>query len=625
VATGAIDALGGAAVLLPLWIWWSVWRGGEPASVWLGALPLLACAALLLARFRAAVVPSGALRWSLVGGAGLLLWSACSMLWAADSGAALQATEQFALYLAAFAIVTFWPPTIDGLRLLVLAWVAVTLIAALAVLASSGGLIDGRLAIPTGYPNATAALFAMGALAALALGSSRGSRLALGAAASALLLGLSLLAQSRGAAIVLCAAFALAVALSAARWRLLRTGAAAALALFAFSGPLLSVRTEALKAAHPALHHRGALLIAGLLAGALAIALRRLSWPQLRWTRRSRWAVALVVAALTVGGALAASATLASDAARLGSANYARLELGSSRYTGDLGSYRPDYWRVALSGGASHPLLGAGAGGFAGLYLQDRRTTKAPQHAHSVWLETFAELGVPGLLMLLAFAGCLCTALAAALRRTAAPQRDVLLAAALPGAFLAMHASVDWVASFPVLAVPAIGLAAAAASAHAGRPVNRGNGRWVRVALAALGVSALVAIPLLVSTRLTDHALASWARHPGAAISELRLAEQFDPLSARPPLALGVVALEVRRPAVAVGALREAVRRNPEDWFARYALGLLAAADGQRAAARRLLGRALARNPREPLIAAALRAPGLDPLAGLRAALAEHG
>src|SRR5207253_852652 len=75
-----------------------------------------------------------------------------------------------------------------------------------------------------------------------------------------------------------------------------------------------------------------------------------------------------------------------------------------TRFTGDLGSYRVDYWRVALRVGAQRPVTGVGAGNFGAAYLARRHTPQAPLYAHSGWLESFATLGVPGLAAMLAFA-----------------------------------------------------------------------------------------------------------------------------------------------------------------------------------------------------------------------------
>ena len=64
---------------------------------------------------------------------------------------------------------------------------------------------------------------------------------------------------------------------------------------------------------------------------------------------------------------------------------------------------RYDYWRVALDEFSSEPFHGVGAGGYDPGYYLHRRTTEAIQQPHSLELQTLAELGIVGGLLLLAF------------------------------------------------------------------------------------------------------------------------------------------------------------------------------------------------------------------------------
>ena len=122
---------------------------------------------------------------------------------------------------------------------------------------------------------------------------------------------------------------------------------------------------------------------------------------------------------------------------------------------------RPAYWRAAASDASAHPLLGSGAGSFDDYWLVHRSIPAYVQDAHSLYLETAAELGVVGLALL----GCvllvpLATAVAA--RR----QPHVPVAAAAYVTFL-VHAGLDWDWEMP--ATTLAGLACAAAllgSAH---------------------------------------------------------------------------------------------------------------------------------------------------------------
>src|SRR5439155_953216 len=66
------------------------------------------------------------------------------------------------------------------------------------------------------------------------------------------------------------------------------------------------------------------------------------------------------------------------------------------------GSNRSEYWRVAWREYEDHPWLGGGAGSYQRFWLRHRRNGLPVLDAHSLYLETLAELGPLGLLLLLA-------------------------------------------------------------------------------------------------------------------------------------------------------------------------------------------------------------------------------
>src|ERR1022692_350968 len=64
---------------------------------------------------------------------------------------------------------------------------------------------------------------------------------------------------------------------------------------------------------------------------------------------------------------------------------------------------RYDYWRIAWRMWKDNPLLGVGAGNYPRDYYQLRATTEDIEQPHSVELQSLAELGIPGLLLLACF------------------------------------------------------------------------------------------------------------------------------------------------------------------------------------------------------------------------------
>jgi O-antigen ligase len=116
---------------------------------------------------------------------------------------------------------------------------------------------------------------------------------------------------------------------------------------------------------------------------------------------------------------------------------------------------RPAFWRVAVSDASSHPLLGSGAGSFDDYWLRHRAIGAFVEDAHSLYLETAAELGLVGLTLL----GCaLLVPLAAAARRRLDPL--VSIAAAAYVTFL-VHAGLDWDWEMPATTLAGLALAAA--------------------------------------------------------------------------------------------------------------------------------------------------------------------
>jgi tetratricopeptide (TPR) repeat protein len=152
--------------------------------------------------------------------------------------------------------------------------------------------------------------------------------------------------------------------------------------------------------------------------------------------------------------------------------------------------------------------------------------------------------------------------------------------------------------------VPALALAGAAAGGGAARHGSKGwRRRPARIAgVAALAVVAVTAVPPLMAAWLIDRAQREWRADPQSALADLRRAEDVNPLSARPPLVRGILAIEIGAPREARAAFGEAARRDPSAWYPPLALGMLAAASGQHADAERYVAVAAARNPRAPSI-----------------------
>jgi O-Antigen ligase len=311
----------------------------------------------------------------------------------------------------------------------------------------------GRLDQPLTYWNATGALAAIGLVlcARVTADATRPPWLRAGAAASAVLLGMGCyLSFSRGALAALAAGLLTLVLLAPTRAQLraavlvLAAGAAGALAAASSSA------VRALDGSLGAREREGAivLVVALVLAGVAALGARaRTADRPLALPGWSRWAALAAIAALLVVPIVAARGHQQAPPVT-GATNQRFASLGSNRY---------GYWRVAVNTGLDHPLAGVGASGFRQAWLRERHVDEVVRDAHSLELETFAELGLVGVALLAALLG------AVALSARAVHRADPVLAAG-PIAALAVwtfHSAIDWDWEMPALTLVAVVLAGA--------------------------------------------------------------------------------------------------------------------------------------------------------------------
>jgi O-antigen ligase len=154
------------------------------------------------------------------------------------------------------------------------------------------------------------------------------------------------------------------------------------------------------------------------------------------------------------------------------------LSAGATRYV-TLQSNRYAYWRVAMRAFGSEPIRGVGAGGWAVYWLRYRPFGEFAQDAHSLPLQTLAELGIIGAVFLLTYLGGVGFAARDALK--AAPA----LAAGPAAGFVVWlaHQPLDWDWEMPAVTLIATILAGqmiALYSASAIRGASRVNTNTAR-------------------------------------------------------------------------------------------------------------------------------------------------
>jgi hypothetical protein len=205
------------------------------------------------------------------------------------------------------------------------------------------------------------------------------------------------------------------------------------------------------------------------------------------------------------------------------------------------GHERDRYWHVAAREAAAHPILGSGAGTFSNWWTRERSVPYATQEAHSLYVETLAELGPLGLVLVL-------LVLAVPIARARRPELAAGVAA------YAVGAAVDFHWELAGVTVPAIVLAALAVADPATRPLP------LRVAVPAAALVAAASILAYAgNARLSSAQDAARRGDFATARSDARAAERWLPFAPDPWLVLGDVTHD---PAY----YRAALARDAADW-----------------------------------------------------------
>ena len=417
---------------------------------------LLALTGAPLPRSRAAVA-------ALAGMVGLTAWAAVSMSWAPLGELARDDVARLILYTGTLlASAMAWhvrsdarfvePALAGGVLLVALYGLSDRLLPSLIDLEASA-LAAGRLEQPLTYWNAMGALCAFGlVLAARVAGDvDRPPLLRAAAAAAGAPLGMATyLSFSRGAIAALVAGIVVLLALSPTRAQIravaVTVGAGLVAALVATRLPAV----ESLEGSSPDRDGAIALVVLLVLAGVAAwLTMRTSADDAHRYALPRRTVVVAALVALLVGApfvALALDRGAASDPVESG-ATASRLN--------DLGSNRYDYWDVALDAWADDPLQGTGTAGFRVDWLRDRDIQEPVFNAHSLYIETAAELGLVGLGLLALLIGGVAVAAVAVARR----DRDLAAGPIAGVCVFAVHAALDWDWEIPAVALPALVLA----------------------------------------------------------------------------------------------------------------------------------------------------------------------
>jgi hypothetical protein len=393
----------------------------------------------------------------------LAAWTLISMIWAPLAGGAYHAGQIVALYAGALLAASMLlrergaqravEPALAAGALIVIGYgISERLLPGVLHFQRSISA-DGRLEQPLTYWNAMGELAAIGLVVCLRMAGdatrSRAIRLLATAAAAPLGMGLYI-SFSRGA-LFACLAGTLTlvvVAPTRERWRSGGIALASAVAAAVVSSPFGAVTSLTGSAAG---REREGVITLALLALTIVV-VTGVQWLIIRAETPQaiglpRRAPLVAVAVICVGLALAIA---------VGAKEHSKqpLSRGATRLA-TLQSNRYSYWSVALRAFSDQPLRGVGAGGWSVYWLRYRPVGEFAQDAHSLPLQTLAELGLVGLALLLSVIGGVAVAARQALRRAPA-----LAAGPIAGAvtYLA-HSPLDWDWEMPAVTLTALLLA----------------------------------------------------------------------------------------------------------------------------------------------------------------------
>jgi hypothetical protein len=528
--------------------------------------------------------------WAMLAGCvGLTAWTLTSILWSSGVDAPFSAFVRMALYTGVVALALLatsrggsaaW---VNGLALAAVVVEALALVSRL----FPGSLTTGfetfapgwvtRLSYPLGYWNGLAMLLGVAAPLLLRIATSSRSRVRWLALVP--LPGLAVviyLASSRGGVITAVVGVAVYLVLAPDRWRLIGVIAGAGLAA---AGAVAYVSRQHQLVNVPLGHGVAAqgrdvalaLLVLGVAAAGLAacfdLALRRVVVP-----RVVSIAVVLAAIVVAVGGIVALH-----PAARVSA--FARAPAPGTLTIDQhiLSGNSTGRWQLWSSGidefRASNPILGGGAGSYAGWWAEHASIPVTVQNAHSLYVETLAELGIIGTLFALLILAPPIWLAARSVRLDSQADRGLRSTqAALGGAFAAFlfGNGFDWIWQLP--AVAAIGLAAGALLCATSSPPRLRTTRFpgprtrLAVTLISIGAIGLGGLVLATESRLTASMKSAQTGDVRPGLAAAADARALEPWSARPSLQLALLAEQAGDLATGRAWIAEAVRRSPSDW-----------------------------------------------------------
>lgn len=477
-----------------------------------------------------------------------------------------------------------------------------------------------RLRLPFEYWNAVGVVAGMGLIAAVWLGTARGLAkwvTALSYPAGGILAVSLALSQSRGAMVATIIAFALWLLyvprrLRTVGWLGVIIPVSVIVVAWAYGQNALS-NDDVVLAERESAGTKFALvllvMIALLAAAGYAVEQFRRQSP-LSGSRRYAigrvMLVALAISPIVVAGALATTDkglgdTVSGGVSDLFDANKEAPANTPSRLV-QTSSLRARYWRDAFKIWGDHRLTGTGADTYSVARLPYRHDTIKVRHAHGFIPQTVSDLGVIGLLVVIALFGAWLMVAARALGGRRAPpykwlpetddERSAQIALVMITVLFGIHSLVDWTWYVPGTA--AIALLAAGwtfgsfGTPSAATPVSEAAAsdrtvnalRATGIALVGFAVAFAIYQPARAAHKVNQGYDLLANGHPNRALAVARDASDIDPTSDKPYYLIAAAQNILGRRQDADGTLADIATKqpaNPETWIrlADYRLNVL--------------------------------------------------
>jgi len=552
------------------------------------------------------------------------IWILVSIGWASDAERALAQFNQVALYVAVLAIGVVLGRLVPGRVLVAGVALALSGVAVVALVSrcfpSTFGLQPGstilsalksRLSFPLGYWNGLGIAVALAYPLLFSIMVSRRSRLesALAAMPLPILAAVMYLTSSRGAFVAAGVAVLTFALLTPKKWPVLAAfivacgAGAVAVGVLVPKNALVDGDVNTAQGVeqghHAALWIGIASIVTAFVWAGLAEVGRRLPSPSRRIGQATAAALVLIVlVAIVLAHPIAKFDAFKSNAAIAnthGSTTTNHL-LNSS------GSGRWQFWSAAISEFQAHPLKGGGAGSWGAWWLQHGTLPGVfTEYAHSLYLEALGELGIVGLLLLVA---AVLVALVGAVRSALVLQSSEIAAAAACGIAFFAAAAYDWVWQLAGVAVVGVGMLGFALGAL---PSTRSSalGRFgvLRPALALVAVAAIIPqyVVLATGSHIRNSQAAFKAEDGPRARSEALAAKAIEPWAASPYLQLGLISEAEGNYSAAARWLDDAISRSKRDWSLWLTAARIEVENGNARSAVRDLAEAKRLNPSSPV------------------------